>query len=89
MYIDQRPDARSSSGRRRKDGKKIVVIERQSRCRVANAIPSLSDAYHHRLPPFPAEPQAFHTNFLRYKAAICAFSVSTKNSWGRAKETTR
>jgi len=47
------------------------------------------DAYHHRLPLSSTEPRAFCASFPCYEADICTFSVSTTESWRRAKEATR
>lgn len=92
MHIDQ-SGARSSSGRKRKDGRGLIEVE------VGNPGPgrpcgtpshSLLDAHHHRLPLFSTtEPRGFYAGFLCYEADICFISVSTKKSRRSPKETTR
>ena len=57
-------------------------------CRVADAILSLLDAYHHRLPLFSAEPRDFCASFSRYEANLCTISISPTKPWCKAKETT-
>jgi hypothetical protein len=81
MFIDRMPGRRGGGGRR-----KARSNFGNAGCRLANAI---LDAYHHLLPLFSAELQAFGADFPYYEADLCTVSISTPESWCGAKEATR